>query len=150
MVLFIACLFHPLHDLPIEIFLNGDVCNGCGRRSAVPMPFSRWKPYHVARTNFFNRAAFALNASTTGSDNQSLAERMRVPSCACARLKRDTCAGYARWIPFASHVDHATGIAELRVPQAINASATAQKTCPTARRPSVTAPKAIGSPLIKR
>ena len=60
------------------------------------MLFAGRKPYDVARTNFFNRAAFALNASTAGSNNQSLAERMCVPSRACARLKGDTCAGYAR------------------------------------------------------
>src|SRR5947208_13362972 len=62
----------------------------------MPILLARRKPDHVARTNFFNRAAFALNASTAGSNNQSLAERMRVPGCACARLKGDTCAGCAR------------------------------------------------------
>src|SRR5437016_1554469 len=94
---FIAYLFHPLHDLPIEIFLNGNVCHRCGWRSAVPMLFSRRKPYYVARTNFFNRAAFALSASIAGGNNQSLAERMRVPCGASAGLKGDTCPGDSRW-----------------------------------------------------
>src|SRR6266571_7804689 len=94
-VLFIADFFHPINDIAVEIFLNGNVRHGRGRRRAVPMLLARRKPNHVARTNFFNRAAFALNASTAGSNNQSLAERMRVPSRACARLEGETCAGYA-------------------------------------------------------
>ncbi len=93
MVLFITHFFHPVHDLAVEGLLNRNVRHGCGRCSTMPMLLAWLKPSHIARTNFFNRAAFALNASTAGSNNQSLTERMPVPSSACARLKGDTCAG---------------------------------------------------------
>src|SRR5438034_7383434 len=36
-ILCVADLFHPVHDLAIKCFLNGDVRHGCGRPGAVPV-----------------------------------------------------------------------------------------------------------------
>ena len=36
-VLFVTNLFHPVNGLAVELFLNGDVRHGCGRRGAVPV-----------------------------------------------------------------------------------------------------------------
>jgi hypothetical protein len=43
LVLFVADLFHPLDDLAIERFLDGDMCHGRRRRSAMPMFLVRRK-----------------------------------------------------------------------------------------------------------
>src|SRR6266542_2325113 len=59
-VLFVADLFHPVHRLAVELFLNGDVRHGRGRRGAVPVLLTRREPYHVARPNLLDRAAPAL------------------------------------------------------------------------------------------
>jgi hypothetical protein len=37
LVLFGASRFHPVHDLAVKLFLNGDVRHGCGWRGTVPM-----------------------------------------------------------------------------------------------------------------
>jgi hypothetical protein len=87
--LFVADLFHPVNHLAVEIFLNGDVRHGRGRRGAMPMLFARRKPDHVARPDFFNRAALALRPAATRRHDQGLAQRMRVPRGSGAGLKRD-------------------------------------------------------------
>src|SRR5437879_10922401 len=43
-VLLVADLFHPVHRLAIELFLNGDVRHGGGWRGTVPMLLTRWDP----------------------------------------------------------------------------------------------------------
>src|SRR5690349_22153057 len=53
------------------------------------------EPHHIARSDFLDRAAIALNPTETRHDDQGLAERMGVPCRACARLKGDQRAGYA-------------------------------------------------------
>ncbi len=82
-------LLHPINDLAVEIFLGRDVGHGGGGSRAMPMLLARRKPDDVARTDFLNRATFALRASATGSDDQCLSERMRMPGGAGARLERD-------------------------------------------------------------
>jgi hypothetical protein len=54
---------------------------------AVPVPSLARTPDHVAGADFRLRAALALGPADTGGDDQRLAERMRVPVCARARLK---------------------------------------------------------------
>jgi len=48
LVLFVADLFHPVGGLAIELFLNGDMGHGPGRRGTMPMLFTPWnpKPHH--------------------------------------------------------------------------------------------------------
>lgn len=89
-------LFHPLGRLTVELFQNGDVRHGRGWRRAVPMLLTRRKPDHVARPNFFDRAAPSLGKTAAGGYDQGLAQWMGVPCSACTRLERDTDADDAR------------------------------------------------------
>ena len=92
-VLFVADLFHPVDDLAVELFLNGDVRHGGGRRGAVPVLLAGREPDHIAGPDFLDRPALALRPAAAGRDDQGLAERMRVPCGARARLERDAGAG---------------------------------------------------------
>jgi hypothetical protein len=94
-VLLITDLFHPVRALAVQLFHNGDVRHGCGRRSAVPMLLTGREPDHIAWPDFLNRAAPTLRPSESGRNDQNLAQWMRVPCSAGARLKRDACAGHA-------------------------------------------------------
>src|SRR5258708_21878822 len=47
-VLLIADLFHPGDNLTVELFLNGDVGHGRGRRSPMPVLLARREPDHIA------------------------------------------------------------------------------------------------------
>lgn len=94
-ILFVAHFFHPINDFAIEIFCNGDVRHGRGGRSAVPMLFAGRKPNNVAGADFFHGSVFALRPAATGCDNESLAQRMRMPCGSRAGLERDACAGDA-------------------------------------------------------
>ena len=55
----------------------------------MPMLFTRRELNHIARTDFFNRAAFALHPAAAENHNERLTKRMRVPCGARARLERD-------------------------------------------------------------
>src|SRR3989449_11475522 len=94
-VLLVADLFHPVHDLAVECFLNRDVRHGCGGRSTMPVLQSRRKPDHIAGTNLLNRTALALHPTNARSDNERLTTRMRVPRGARARLERNARTGGA-------------------------------------------------------
>ena len=94
-VLFVAHLFHPFNDFAVELFLNGDVRHGSGRRRAMPVLLARREPDHVSRPDFLDRAALALRPSAARRHDQRLPQRMRVPCGASARLKGDARAGGA-------------------------------------------------------
>src|SRR5438874_13040179 len=95
-VLLIGHVLHPVDNLAVERFLNGDM-NHRGRRcGAVPVFLAGRKPHHVARSDFFDRAAPALNPPQAGYDDQSLAERMRVPRSSRAWLESDAGAAPVR------------------------------------------------------
>src|SRR5438552_13159522 len=87
-VLLVADLFHPVHNLPVECFLNGDVRHGSCRRSTMPMLQSWRKPNHITGPNFFYWPTFALHPTNARRDDKRLTERMSVPCCARAWLKR--------------------------------------------------------------
>src|SRR5882724_1131372 len=78
-VLLVADLIHPVDVLAVERFLHRDMRHAGGRRCAVPMFLAGRKPHHVAWPDLFNRSSFGLYPSKTSRDDQSLAERMRVP-----------------------------------------------------------------------
>src|SRR6516225_2844970 len=78
-VLLVRDLFHPVNDLPVERFLNGDMCHRDSRAGTMPVLLIRFEPNHVARPDFFNRAAQPLHSANAGCDDQRLAERMGVP-----------------------------------------------------------------------
>src|SRR5918995_320186 len=86
-VLAVGHVLHPVDGLAIESLLDGDVGHGGGRGRAVPVLFVRRKPDHIARPDLFDRTALPLHPAQTRGDDQGLAERMRVPSGACARLE---------------------------------------------------------------
>src|SRR5437667_6431393 len=77
-VLLVADLFHPVDDLAIERFLNGDVCHCCGWRSAMPMFLVRRKRDHIPWTDFFDRATLALSTTAPGCPGQGLPQRMLI------------------------------------------------------------------------
>jgi len=88
-VLCLTHLLHPVDDLAVERFLNGDVRHRARWHCAVPMFFVSREPDHVARPDFLNRSTFALRPSQTGRDDQGLTEWMRMPRSARTRLERD-------------------------------------------------------------
>ena len=47
------------------------------------------EPDNISGLNHFNRATFALHASATGSDDERLSQRMRMPCRAGTGFKRD-------------------------------------------------------------
>ena len=78
-VLFVAHVLQPIDDLAVELFLDGDMRHGRGRRGTVPMLLARREPNHVAGMDFLDRAALPLDPAATGRDDQGLPKRMRVP-----------------------------------------------------------------------
>src|SRR6266705_3992730 len=91
-ILLVADLFHPVHNLPVECFLNGDVRHGSCRRSAMPMLQSWRKPNHITGPNLLDRTALSLHPANTRCDNERLTKWMRVPRGARARFEGDACA----------------------------------------------------------
>ena len=61
----------------------------------MPMLFAGLEPDDIAGADFLDRAAIALHAAAAGGDDQRLAERVRVPGRARARLECDQGAGDA-------------------------------------------------------
>ena len=88
-VLPVTDLFHPIDNLAVELFLNGDVRHGRRRRGAVPVLFAGREPDHITRPDLLDRAAFALGPAAAGRHDESLAKRMLVPGCPGARLEGD-------------------------------------------------------------
>src|SRR5580658_2606750 len=89
-VLFVCDLFHPVDNLALELFLNGDMRHGGGRRPSVPMLLARREPDHIAWPDLLDRPAPALRPTATGRHDEGLAQRMDVPCGAGAWLESDT------------------------------------------------------------
>src|SRR5215469_13105290 len=88
LVLLVADSLEPVNELPIELFLDRDVRHGGRGRGAVPVLLSRRAPDDIARSDDPDRTAPALHQATSGGDDQCLAEWMRMPVAARARLER--------------------------------------------------------------
>src|SRR5438552_2603137 len=78
-VLFVTDLLQPVNCLSVEMFLNGDVRHGRGRRGAVPMLLTWRKPDHVTGPDFFDGTFPTLHAPAASGYDQGLTQRMRVP-----------------------------------------------------------------------
>src|SRR2546421_13024813 len=85
-VLLVADLLHPFHCFAVELFLNRDVRHRGDGGVAVPVLLAGREPDDVAGPDFFSGPAPPLRPATAGDHDQVLAERMRVPRRARARL----------------------------------------------------------------
>jgi hypothetical protein len=90
LVLFVADLFQPVDNLPLQLFLNGDVRHGRSWRGSMPVLLVRREPDHITGPDLLDRAAPPLRAAKSSRDNERLTERMRMPCSPRARLE-----GYA-------------------------------------------------------
>src|SRR5438034_11844731 len=86
-IVLVGNLLQPGDDLAVPGFLDRDVGHGAGRRGAVPMLVLGRAPDDVAGADLDDRLALALGPAHAGGDEQGLAERMRVPWGARARLE---------------------------------------------------------------
>ena len=66
-------MFHPVHVLAVELFLDRDVRHCRGRRGAVPVLLTRREPDHIARPDLFDGAAPALRETAAACDDEGLA-----------------------------------------------------------------------------
>src|SRR3954467_13354897 len=89
-VLFVANLLHPVDDLAVQLFLDGDVGHCCGLCGAVPMFVPRRTPDEITRPDFLNRATPTLCPAAARDHNQGLAQRVRMPCSASTGFEGDT------------------------------------------------------------
>jgi manganese oxidase len=97
-VLLVADLFHPVHNLTVELFLNGDVRHRRVWTSPMPVLLAWRKPHHITRADFFDWPAQTLCPAAACRHNQGLPERMRMPCSSRARLERYACPLNKCWI----------------------------------------------------
>src|SRR5579859_981329 len=90
LVLCVSDLFHPVDNLSVELFLNGDMCHGCDRCGAVPMLLAGREPDYITRPDLLDGSAFPLSPARACRNDECLPERMRMPCSPRARLE-----GYA-------------------------------------------------------
>src|SRR5881396_856615 len=96
-VLLVGDFLHPVDDLAVELFLDGDVGHGGGRRGAMPMLLAWRARDNITRSNDLDRPAPALHIAAAGSDDQGLAQRVGVPCAAGAWLERYVGTARTRW-----------------------------------------------------
>src|ERR1700683_698631 len=89
MVLFVADLFHPVDNLTVLLFLNGDVRHGRGGRGPMPVLLARREPDHVTRPDLLDGSAPTLGPAAASRDDESLTERMGMPRSPRTRLEGD-------------------------------------------------------------
>ena len=82
-------VFEPVDDLPVEVFLDGDVGEGGGGGGSVPVFFVWREPDDVSGADLFDGAAGVLRPSEAGGDEEGLAEGVGVPGGAGAGLEGD-------------------------------------------------------------
>src|SRR5918994_2464780 len=85
-VLLIGYVLHPVHDLALDCFLNGDVRHARCGSGAVPMLDRRRDPYGITWPDLLDAATPLLNPAESGRYDEPLAGRMGVPRSACARF----------------------------------------------------------------
>jgi hypothetical protein len=86
-VLFFADVFHPIDDLAIALFLDGDVRHARRRGAPMPVLLAGSNPDHITEPDLLDRSACALNPTPASNDDESLAERMRMPRGSRSRLE---------------------------------------------------------------
>src|SRR5579872_4598424 len=78
-VLLIGDVLHPIDNLAVAPFLDSNMSHRRSRRGAVPVLFAGRDPHHIARADFVDGTAPALNASAARRDDKGLAQRVRMP-----------------------------------------------------------------------
>src|SRR5579871_2814082 len=91
-------MFHPVHYLAIELFLNRDVRHRRRRSSPMPMFLARCEPDHVAWSNLLHRSALALDPAASRCYDERLTQWVRMPGCPGTRLESHAGPGDQRWI----------------------------------------------------
>ena len=112
LILFVAHVLHPIDGFAIELLLNREMRHCGSWCCAVPMFLARRKPDNIAWADFLDRSTPVLRPATAGSDNQRLAERMRMPRRACARFEGDLRTNHARRIGCRKQRVHTHGAGE--------------------------------------
>src|SRR5438067_9627269 len=97
-IFLVADLLHPLDHLAVERLLKRDVGHWAVGRGAVPVAAAGRAEDDVAGADFLPRLARALVPAGAGDDDQSLAERVRVPGRARPGGEAHQGAGKARRI----------------------------------------------------
>jgi len=87
LVLLVTDLFHPVDNLAVELFLNGDVRHGRGWRGPMPVLLAGREPDHITGPDLFDRSAFVLDPSAASRNDESLTEWMRMPCSPRTRLE---------------------------------------------------------------
>ena len=82
-------MIHPVDDLAVALFLDGDMGHGRGWRGPVPMLFAGGEPNHVSGADLFDGSAFALSPAAASRHDQGLPERMSMPSRADSGYEGD-------------------------------------------------------------
>src|SRR5258705_11409959 len=83
-------VLHPSHVTSVLRSPHRDARNAVGTRGAIPMFFARGNPYDVAGPDLAHRTSLGLGPADARDDIQRLAQGMRMPCRARARLE-----GYA-------------------------------------------------------
>jgi hypothetical protein len=97
-VLLVAHMLEPVHDLPIQAFVNGNVGHCSGRAGPMPVLLAGRKPDHITGPNLLERPTPTLCEAATRRDDQRLAQWVRVPGCASSRLEGDARSESPRWM----------------------------------------------------
>src|SRR3989442_13865399 len=100
-VLLVADLLQPVHDLAIELFLDGDMGHGGSKHGAMPMLFARRAPDNVAPLKNLDRTAPALHQAAPRRHEQRLTQRVGMPFAPGAPLQCD--GGAAQPCPTGAH-----------------------------------------------
>src|SRR5580692_190236 len=88
-ILLVGDLLHPVDHLAVLPFLNGYVRHRGRRSGPVPVLLAGGEPHHIAGTDLLDGSAFALRPAAASRDDESLAERVRVPCRTRTRLEGD-------------------------------------------------------------
>src|SRR4051794_21656544 len=88
-ILLVRHMLHPRHRRTVRRFLDRDVRYGARAGSSMPVLVAGRAPDDIAAANFDALFSFALSPADASSDDQRLAERMRMPSRSRAGLEGD-------------------------------------------------------------